>query len=160
MPRISFDQLSDDARVWVFAAERPITGAGAESLLQEVDAFLDRWQAHGVPLPAARDWREDRFLIIGVDGEHASGCSIDGLFRTLKQLGTRLGSSLVDGSRVYYRDPAGFVAAVSRPEFGELAQNGLVRLDTRVFDTSLTRLGDLRDRFETTAERSWHRGLL
>ena len=30
------------------------------------DAYLLQWKAHGHPLTCARDWREERFLVIGV----------------------------------------------------------------------------------------------
>jgi hypothetical protein len=160
MPRIPFESLSDAARVWVFAAERPVEGASAELLLAEADAFLDRWHAHGEPLRCARDWREDRFLVVGVEGENASGCSIDGLFRALKALGASIGTSLVTSGLVFYRDPAGFVVAVTRPEFSELAADGMVRADTRVFDPAVTTIQDLRARFESSAGESWHGALL
>jgi hypothetical protein len=160
MPRVSFDSLPDDARVWVFAAERPVSGEAAATLLSEVDGFLERWHAHGEPLTCAREWREDRFLLVGAGGEHASGCSIDGLFRQLRALGAQLGTSLVESGRVYFRDPQGFVSAASRDEFAELAGSGMVRGDTRVFDTSLTRMSDLRERFETVASRCWHKAFL
>ena len=86
MPIVPFTSLPDSARVWVFGSDRPVRGASADTLLAAVDQFLAQWRAHGVPLHCARDWREDRFLAIGVDvnQENASGCSIDGLFRTLQ----------------------------------------------------------------------------
>ena len=160
MPTIPFDQLSDAARVWVFASERPLAGQQADRLLADVDRYLAGWHAHGEPLTAARDWRDDRFLVIGVDGPGASGCSIDGMFRALRALEPVLGSSLVTGGRVFYRDQAGQVAAASRDEFADLAASGAVGGDTRVFDTSITALRDLRERFETDAARSWHATLL
>ena len=45
-----------------------------------VDAFLDQWNAHGSALTCAREWRDDRFLAIGVDQSTAgaSGCSASG----------------------------------------------------------------------------------
>lgn len=42
MPVVAFDALPDAARVWVFSAAAPVTGAAAESLLSLVDAHLDR----------------------------------------------------------------------------------------------------------------------
>jgi hypothetical protein len=86
MPHVDINALPDDARVWVFAADRPVTGPAAERLLSAVDGFLDDWAAHGQPLTCGRDWREDRFLAIAVDQRdaHASGCSVDGLFRVLR----------------------------------------------------------------------------
>src|SRR5437773_5945066 len=121
MPIVPFDSLPDSARVWVFGSDRPIPGAPADSLLAAVDQFLSEWKAHGVPLRSGRDWREDRFLAIGVDvtQENASGCSIDGLFRTLQVLEREIGARLVGGGRVFYRT-AGRTEVSSRDAFEAL----------------------------------------
>src|SRR5258708_25662393 len=105
MPIVPFRELPDSARIWVFASDRELPGAPADTLLAAVDAFLAGWKAHGVPLRCAREWRDDRFLAVGVDvtAENASGCSIDGLFRTLQQLQREIGAQLVGGGRRFYR---------------------------------------------------------
>ncbi len=162
MPRVPFQSLPPSARLWVFAAERPITGSAAQRLLGAVDEHLDRWNAHGAPLTCAREWTENRFLAIGVDQSTAgaSGCSIDGLFRILKTMEGELATPLVGGGTVYYRDPAGPILAVSRDEFSELAAEGAVRGDTRVFDLTVATVADWRARFETDTAQSWHANLL
>jgi hypothetical protein len=153
MPLVPFDALPDDARIWVFASDLPLVGAPADTLLAAVDQFLAGWKAHGMPLRAARDWREDRFLTVGIDptAEQASGCSIDGLFRALQQLERVVGSRLVGGGRVFYRDASGAPALASRDEFESLAEQGSVTTETKVFDLSLTSLADWRRRFEGPA---------
>src|SRR5512134_912151 len=50
MPRVAFDALPDHARVFAFAAERALAPDEQAGLLTDVDAFLDGWAAHGVPL--------------------------------------------------------------------------------------------------------------
>src|SRR5688572_3943871 len=55
MPRVSFESLPASARLWIFAAERPVTGSAAGRLLDAVDEHLDRWNAHGAPLTCARE---------------------------------------------------------------------------------------------------------
>jgi hypothetical protein len=162
MPRVDFRSLPDDARVWVFAADRPVTGPAAERLLGEVDGFLDGWAAHGQPLTCARDWREDRLLAIAVDQRdaHASGCSVDGLFRILGSLQATIGASLLGGGRVLYRDASGAVRTVSRDEFGTLATQGTVTGETPVFDATVSTAGAWRERLEKPAAESWHAALL
>ncbi|HVE77802.1 MAG TPA: hypothetical protein VNA89_03020 [Gemmatimonadaceae bacterium] len=162
MPHVPFSSLPDDARVWVFASDTPIRGAAADRLLGEVDRFLDGWAAHGLPLACGRDWCEDRFLTIAVDQRqaHASGCSIDGLFRALRALEPVIGASLVAGGRVFYRTRDGEVAAVARDAFAALGAARVVDRETLVFDTSVITLGDWRDHFETQLGRSWHAQLV
>ncbi len=162
MPLIPFSALPDDARLWVFAAAAPLDDVDAQKLLAAVDGHLLQWKAHGHPLTAARDWRDERFLAVAVDQrtEGASGCSIDGLFRTLQGLERAIGTSLVGGGLVFFRDSLGIVHALSRDDFALLARAGNASESTPVFDTTVITAGDYRTRFERPAGDSWHRTLL
>ncbi len=160
--RPSLRDLPDDARLWVFGANRPLAAEEASRLHEETGRFLDGWAAHGEELAAAFDWRYDRFLIIALDERQAaaSGCSIDGLMGHVRQLESELGVELVDGSPVWYRDD-GEIRRVSRREFGKLATSGDVSGRTVVFDLTVGRLGELRaGRWELPAKSSWHGQLL
>jgi len=156
MPIVRFEALPDSARVWVFASDRPLAGATADTLFGAVDEFLADWKAHGVPLRCARDWRDGRFLAIGVDvtAENASGCSIDGLFRTLQKLEREIGSRLVGGGRVFYRTKSGIETA-TRDEFAERIREGEVAHETPVFDTSVSGAAEWRTKFERPAGQAW-----
>jgi hypothetical protein len=155
--RVPFESLPADARLWIFAAERPLSNTEQERLLAAVDEFIDQWQAHGHALAAARELRYGQFLLLGVDEsqEGASGCSIDAMTRTLGVLETQLGLELQNHAPVLYRTADG-VARTSRPAFGDRARSGEVTPDTIVFDNSLTRVGDLADKWEVPARASWH----
>lgn len=157
MPLVPFTTLPDSARIWVFGSDVPLGGAVAASLLAEVDRYLDQWKAHGFPLNAAREWRDDRFLVIGIDptAEQASGCSIDGLFRALQQMQKTIGAQLVGGGRVFYRDAHGAAQSIPRDEFAALASTGAVGPQTPVFDTSVARLDDWKAKFERPLADSW-----
>ncbi len=162
MPVVSLETLPDASRVWVFGSDRPIVGEAAERLLHDVDEHLKSWKAHGAPLTVSSQWRDDRFLVVAVDQSEtgATGCSIDTLFRVLKDLQGDLGANLVGGGRVYYRDANGVVQSAERAEIEELASSGAITKDTVIFDTSLTDLGAWRRGFETPAKDSWVKDLL
>lgn len=157
MPLIPFDALPDDSRTWIFATDHPLETEAAGRLLEEVDAYLEQWKVHGEPLQCARRWVDDHFLLVGVDSStaNASGCSIDGLFRALQRLEPVIGTRLVGGGRIGYRDAAGGAHVVARDEFAQLANAGEVTRETPVFDTSLTTAGEIRDGFERPAGESW-----
>jgi hypothetical protein len=162
MPLVSFAALPDEARAWVFSAAAPVNGAAADVLLQHVDAHLSQWRAHGMPLVCARDWRDDRFLAVGVDeaASNASGCSIDALFHALRALESQLGTSLVGNGAVYWRDADGAVVMADRPSFRAAAAAGAVRSDSMVFDPTIVTVGAWRREFEKPAGASWHARLL
>ena len=158
MPRVTFDALPPDARLWIFAAERPLVGEERARVTREVDDFIDQWAAHDVPLTAARDVRYDQFVFVAVDerAAGASGCSVDALVRRMKGLQVELGLELVNHAPVLYRDETG-IARVSREQFADLAERGAVSPETVVFDNSLTKVEQVRaGRWELPAGESWH----
>lgn len=160
MPIVPFDSLPDNARVWVFGSSKPLSEKESTELLARVDEFLADWKAHGEPLTAGRNFSAARFLTIAADQDsaHASGCSIDGLFRSLKDLESKMSTSLLDRSLVYYSDGSQ-VHAVHRDEFSSLAGTGKVNAETTVIDPTVTTLGEWRARFHSKAANSWHAGL-
>jgi hypothetical protein len=154
--RVNIDQLSNDAHVWIFGISPSLDDAGSRRLLEAVDRFLDDWAAHNVPITGARDLREGSFLIVAADeNREKSGCSIDRMFGTLRALERDLGVQILDSNRVFFRREDG-VTAVPRAEFGRRAD-----AETRVFDVTAERLGDIRTgTWERRAADSWHRHLL
>lgn len=162
MPVTKFSSLPANARVWVFACDRSVASHEARALLEQVDAYLAQWKAHGAPLRCSREWLHDRFLAIGIDPtvEQASGCSIDDLFRHLRVAGDSIGVQLLSGGQVFYRDVNGEVRSASRAKFSAMAAGGEVSGDTPIFDTSVIAAIDWRERFERPAGDAWTAELL
>lgn len=162
MPLVAFSSLPDDARVWVFGSADELSSESTVMLLADVDEYLAGWRAHGSPLTVGRDWRDARFLAIGVDqrDENASGCSLDALFRVLQGLEPRIGSSLLGNARVYFRARGGEVQVTDRAGFASMAQSGSIDAGSAVFDLSIQTAGEWRHRFETAASNAWHQALL
>ena len=158
MPRVDFDQLPDDARLWIFPAERSLSEAEQTQLLAAVDRFIGQWAAHDVLLTAARELRYDRFLFVAVDQRKAgpSGCSIDALFRQTKAWEQQIGIELVNYAPVVFRQGSA-IERVPRNQFTKLAAAGKVSLETTVFDNTLICVGDIRaGRWETPLANAWH----
>lgn len=158
MPTVEMSALPGDARVWVFAANDVLSSDAERLLLAEADAFLSEWRAHGTPLLGARELREARFLCIAVDerAAGASGCSVDTLFRRLRDLESALGTSLIAGGQVFWRNVDGVIERGTREQFAAHAAGEAVGPQTRVFDVSVTTLAGWRQSFELDVSASWH----
>ncbi|MGH7539744.1 MAG: hypothetical protein ACRELC_01975 [Gemmatimonadota bacterium] len=155
--------LPDDARLWVFGADRPLTGEEVVGLEARLSGFFEGWAAHRVDLVAGSRIEERRFVLVGVDEARAraSGCSIDALQRVVGELEGTLDVRLRDGSLVFYREGSGEVMACDRAEFRRLGERGEITGRTPVFDTTIDRLAAWRaGRFERPASASWHARLL
>lgn len=158
MSIVRFEDLPDHSRVWVFGSDRTLDADQAKTLMSTVDPFLQQWKAHGEELTVGHDWRAGRFLTIAVDQTTAgaSGCSIDGLFRALTSLESKLGASMVTSGLIFYKDSNGAVQSVDRETFTELGGKREISAETRVFDTTVTSLAEWRARFELALKDSWH----
>lgn len=150
------DQLSNDAYVWIFGISPSLDAKKSDALLGQVNSFLENWAAHGTPIPGAAEVREGSFLVVAADEQREkSGCSIDRMFGTLRQLERELGVAILDSNRVFFRDDDG-VRAVGRAEFRNAAT-----AETPVFDITVEHLGDVREGvWVKPAAQSWHRQLL
>jgi len=154
--RVSIDQLSNDAHIWIFGISPSLDSQQSERFLSEVNTFLDTWAAHNVPITAAAELREGSFLVVAADENcEKSGCSIDRMFGTLRKLEEELRVQVLDSTRVFFRDGTS-VRAIPRSEFCNAAT-----AETPVFDVTAERLGDVRQgAWERRAADSWHRHLL
>ena len=159
----SFSDLPDDARLWIHAADAPLSDATQTALLDRLSAFIDEWTSHQRAVEGAATILHDRFLVVAAatpDGD-ISGCGIDDLAHAIDDAASALDIAWVPSLHVLYRDDDGAVVAASRRTFQQRATDGPVTADTPVFDPSLTSLGALRDgQFEQPARDSWHAQLL
>jgi hypothetical protein len=157
MPRIDIDRLSNEATIWIFGITPPLDAEATETVLQQVDVFLEQWAAHRVPVLSGRELRDGSFLIVAAEkNSETSGCSIDAMFGIVRAIERAFGVQMLDANRVFYRDANGAVAGVPRGEFRNVGTD-----DTIVFDTTAQRLGDIRSgAWERRAADSWHAALL
>jgi hypothetical protein len=155
---MDMDAQIGDVRCWVFGSSRPLS-EGNPALKNRLDRFFSQWQSHGQAVSGR--WRilDDRFLVVlrEPEGAEVSGCSIDSMVGEVKQLERELETRLLDSSRIFYRTAEGVVDSVNRLEFKALAGQGRITPDTEVFDTTLTRLADLKPgTFSKPLKDSWH----
>jgi hypothetical protein len=156
---MTFADLPNDARLWVFAAVRRLEPAEVELLLTTVDRHVRGWLAHGHPVVGAHELRYGQFLLVGADerATGVSGCSIDGLFHVLQGLESELAVRLLDSTPVWFRNADGGVRSASRTHFRAQVENGEVGPKTIVFNNTVATVGELREgRWETPLRESWH----
>ena len=158
----SFSDLPADSRLWIFASDRELTGADAETIRTTMTEFLTGWKAHGAAVEAGFEVQHDRFLLIASSDAMAdpSGCSIDDMTRNVRQLGEKLGINFMPGAQVFYRTN-GKVESADRPTFKQLAKQGAINGGTTVYNTMVTSMTDLTaGKWELPAGESWHKQLL
>lgn len=154
-----FAPLPATARLWIYAADAPLSADDQSFVRQTMDGFLADWTSHGQPVNGAFRIRDDRFLMLAaaLDAGEISGCGIDASVHALEDAAAARGIAWIPALHVIYRDADGRVQHVARPAFRRLAERGSVTAETPVFDPSLTTLAALRaGQFERPAGTAWH----
>jgi hypothetical protein len=87
-----FEGFSDDSRVWLYNANRPITPTEASFVQENLEQFASQWKAHSTPLKAKACMLNEYTIAFVVDQSEASasGCSVDSSVRLVKELGKEL----------------------------------------------------------------------
>ena len=153
-----FSSFPDSAKVWIFSASCELSNLQEEQLISELQKFLVSWNAHGEALSADCKLLRGRFLIISAeeDAVKASGCSIDGLFRTVKSIGEQLDCHLSVSSEIYFLDGSK-VIALTHDKFQQEVNQGRISESTIVFNNAVQTLGDIRSgSWQTAFKNSWH----
>lgn len=154
---VPFDSLPENARVWIYQANRSFTAEEALEITRKAEAFLQAWTAHGVGLEAGFELRYQRFLVIGLNQEvnAASGCSIDASVRFIQQLEKEYAVELLDRMNVSYRQ-GDFIAYKPLADFKKMAKNKAISLNTIVFNNLVTNKYEYQNFWEVPAADSWH----
>ena len=103
---VPFDQLPDNARVWIYPSSRKFSPDELLVIRQKTKAFLEQWTAHGTQLQAGLDLPYDRFIVLGLNEsiQSASGCSIDTSVHFIQSLEETFKITLLDKMNVTFRN--------------------------------------------------------
>ncbi len=153
-----FSVFANDARLWVYPFREPLAPPASLLVGQTLNGFLPGWASHGERVEGRYLIYEDRFcLLAGHSPGGISGCSIDSSVENFKLLRDRHGLDGLDRSLVFFRDPDGRIQADHFFDFQKRVGSGGIMAETRVFDTALTTIGELREGgLEKPFQDSWH----
>ena len=154
---MSFEHLSNNARVWVYVFKTELNPEQESIVKSKFDQFVSAWQCHGSELTGAYELIENKVLVLAVEEANSvSGCSIDSSVRVLKQLKEEHGIDALDQTLIHYRR-GDDLETVNRSIFDTLCKAGDISDETKVIDPLLTSMADLRSgKLEKDFSQSWH----
>ena len=153
---IDFDKLPDQARVWVYQANRPLTTDDVKTIEDTLQPVLDQWAAHGQPLLASMKLVDNQFVVIGVDEGYnlPSGCSIDASMRSLQAIGQQLNVDFFDRSAAI-RLADGTVSTFALPTLKAAVADGVITPDSTVLNTLVATKSEFLTGWYVRAADSW-----
>lgn len=144
-------------RIWVYQANRIMSGDEKVAILEKLKTFTSQWKAHGKPLAASVEVRYGLFIVLAIDQsvEMPSGCSIDKSVHLLKELERELGIDLFDRMQIAYR-VGGQIEVLPRERFEAKIAEGEITPETVVFNNLVSNRKELEESWEVPFKESWH----
>lgn len=154
---MSLHTLADNARVWIYTADRELNAAECAVVNAYMTHFISDWAAHGAGLRAGFEVMHQRYLVVAADEATvaASGCSIDSSVRVIKDLGAKLTIDFFNRTLVGFEDE-GTLRFSPIHDFWARRKANLVHDETLVFNTLAATLGELRRSALLPFAESWH----
>ena len=154
---IDYNQLPDDARVWVYQSNKTFSKAEAMAIKQIITDFVNQWQSHGKQVRAWGELKYNRFVILAADEKHEapSGCSIDSSVAMIKEIEQNTGADMFNRMHFSYKKGEDVLSA-DRLDFANLYQQGEINDQTIVFDNLIKTKADLDTKWEVALADSWH----
>lgn len=152
-------EMSDNARLWIFQAEKPLNITEVELVQNHLDTFLVGWTSHNRALKASGIVVFDRFVIIALDesqSSQASGCSIDAMTHQIQAISASMSVNLLDRSTFYFLIENEIVGYPMN-EVSSVYQDGLINARSLVFNNLIKNKGELTDKWIVPLEKSWHK---
>lgn len=154
---VDFDNLPNDARIWVYQANRKLSEEEVQFIREQSALFLENWTAHGKDLEAGFTIKYNRFIVVGLNQQNASasGCSIDASVKFIQAIEKELGIDLLDKMNVTYYS-GDYIAYKPLLDFKKMAKNRSISKETIVFNNLVTTKSEFDTNWEVPAKDSWH----
>ena len=145
---VNFNTISDNSRIWIYAAEKKLTNNQETYILDYISDHLQNWDAHKVPLIAGVTILENHFIIVALDESEngASGCSIDRLQNMIQDLEKELSVSLLNRLNVFCRINDKIQCV---PSF---QLDGIAKENTLFYDLTIQKKSDLHTYLKPISE--------
>lgn len=153
---ISFDELSPQARVWIYQSNRKLNDAEISVIDKAAPVFLEEWATHGRPLKSSYRIFHDQFLVMAVEEavQAASGCSIDSSVAFVRALEKELEVSFTDRSKVAFV-LNGDVYLEALPALKASIEAGKITADTQTFNNLISKKQELEEKWLLPAGETW-----
>ncbi|MBI1768630.1 MAG: hypothetical protein HYR67_09675 [Bacteroidetes bacterium] len=153
---IPFYQLPPDSRVWINQADRSFSDAEEKIISNSLELFCTQWSAHGNPLETSFAIKHNQFIVLSVNenAAGASGCSIDGSVRVLKELGQQLSIDFFDRTKIAFLSE-GEIKLYSIQDLSMLFKSGTLSGSSITFNNLVADKIGFEKSWKISAEKSW-----
>lgn len=151
---VAYENLSPEARVWIYQADRVLSKSETNAIKATLDQFVAQWQAHGEPVRGYAQIYHHAFLVLMADS-FVSGCSIDSSVRVLKEIEQQQNIKLFNRLLLAYLTPLdNSIHIVNRSNFEQLIDQKQLDDNTIVFDNLVANKAEFEKKWQIPLKQS------
>lgn len=152
----AFDQMPDNAMVWIYAANRKLLPQEQDLIRGRVGSFMQTWTAHDMPVKSASAILHDVFVVLMADPQASeiSGCGIDKSLAFFKSLTAETGIDFFNRMSIELLTSNGLIIC-DKAGAAEMLRAGTIDETTTTFDKTLTQKQAFDERFMIPLSQSW-----
>jgi len=126
-------------KIWAYPIGGKIDDTSLKILLAKGQNFVSNWSAHENKLSASFEIFKNKIILVRVDESifNASGCSVDKLFRFIKDCEQEFGVELLNRFNIALQINTE-IAIYNSKEIVQMIENHEVNANTPVYNTSIS----------------------
>lgn len=155
---VHFDALPNDARVWIYQADREFTDVEVTKIASKIEEFMATWKRHGDDLRTSYVIKYNQFIVLGVDEgyNNVSGCSIDSSVHFMQSLEKEFDVDLMNKMNTAFKIGQN-INIVTLANFQKYVKEGKITEDTIVYNNMVPSKLEFEKNWEVPASKSWHK---
>ncbi|MBK9328311.1 MAG: ABC transporter ATPase [Sphingobacteriales bacterium] len=148
--------LPDDAKVWIYQANRSFTPEEVWDISDILENFVDKWQSHQRDVAGYGSLYYRRFLVLMADENKCdvSGCSIDSSVKLIRELEQAYDINFFDRMKVCYKITNELVGSFPLLQLNELMEKGKLTEQTIIFNNLVSTKKDFETKWEIPLNES------
>lgn len=157
---VSFETLSENAKIWVYPSSRKFYPQELDELNQKLENFVANWKKEDDNFTASYTLKYNRFVVFAAEeNTNLSNSDIDAQVAFILQLQQDYEVELLDKMNVCFKQGE-FVQYKELKEFKKLLKNKSVSDKTVVFDNLVQTKLELENYWEVPITESWYNRFL
>jgi len=151
-----FENMPDDARVWVYAANKRINESLQSEILDKTNEFIKGWTNHEKNVTALAEILNNTFLVIMVDETNLmmGGCGIDKSLTFVRTLDAEYGLGFMNRHAVQLADGES-VISLSKDEAIQWFEQGKIQENSICYNNTVHSKKELTNNWAIAFKNSW-----
>lgn len=158
---VDFEEIPEDAKVWVYPSSRKFYPNEIEAIEEKVKTFIESWKSDDETFKASYQFLHNRFVVITADdiATPLKNIDIDASVSFILGLEQEYEIALLDRMNVCFKQGE-HVQYKDLKDFKKLLKNKALTGKSIIFDNLITTKQDFENFWEIPIEESWYNRFL